>query len=68
MAAPGRRSPVSDYSEQGAIPAEDASVEDPPTESEVAERQAREFPEQAATAEHGTPGATGGDAGTDAPG
>jgi hypothetical protein len=40
---------MSDYSEHGAIPAEDAAVEDPPTESEVRERQEKEFPEQAAT-------------------
>ena len=40
---------MSDYSEQGAVPVEDAAVDDPPTVDEVAERQAREFPEQART-------------------
>jgi hypothetical protein len=40
---------MSDYSEQGAVPVEDAAVEDPPTVDEVAERQAREHPEQART-------------------
>ena len=41
---------MSDYSEEGAVPIEDAAVDDPPTEEEVRERQEREFPEQAATA------------------
>jgi len=40
---------MSDYSEHGAIPTEDAAVDDPPTESEVRERQEEEYPEQAAT-------------------
>lgn len=40
---------MSDYSEQGAMPVEDAAVEDPPTVDEVADRQRREFPEQART-------------------
>lgn len=41
---------MSDYSEQGAVPIEDAAIDDPPTEAEVRERQQREFPEQAETA------------------
>jgi len=41
---------MTDYSEQGAVPVDDASVIDPPTVDEVAERQRREYPEQAATA------------------
>jgi hypothetical protein len=50
---------VSDYSEQGAIPVEDAATEDPPTVDEVLERQRTEHPEQAATLRHGQqPGAT----------
>lgn len=40
---------MSDYSEQGAIPVEDAAVEDPPTVDEVLERQRAEHPDQAAT-------------------
>jgi hypothetical protein len=40
---------MSDYSEQGAIPAEDAAVEDPPTVDEVMEAQREDLPEQAAT-------------------
>jgi hypothetical protein len=46
---------MTDYSEHGAIPVEDAAVEDPPTVDEVAERQRREHPEQAATATHALP-------------
>lgn len=41
---------MSDYSEHGAIPIEDAVVDDPPTESEVRRAQERRHPEQAATA------------------
>lgn len=41
---------MSDYSEHGAIPVEDAAVDDPPTEAEVIEAQKEHFPEQAATA------------------
>lgn len=40
---------MSDYSESGAVPVEDAAVPDPPTVDEVIERQRREYPEQAAT-------------------
>ena len=40
---------MSDWSEQGAVPVEDAAVEDPPTVDEVLERQRVEYPEQAAT-------------------
>jgi hypothetical protein len=42
---------MTDYSEQGAIPVEDAATDDPPTVDEVLERQREEYPEQAATAE-----------------
>jgi len=41
---------MTDYSEQGAIPVDDAAVVDPPTVDEVAERQRREYAEQAASA------------------
>ena len=41
---------MTDYSEQGAVPVEDAAVPDPPRVDEVRDRQAEEFPEQARTA------------------
>jgi len=44
---------MTDYSEQGAIPVEDAVVDDPPTEDEVREEQERKHPEQAATRSEG---------------
>jgi hypothetical protein len=37
---------MSDYSEQGAVPVEDAAVADPPTLEEVVDRQRREHPDQ----------------------
>jgi hypothetical protein len=40
---------MSDYTEHGAVPVEDAVVEDPPTVDEVLARQRAEHPEQAAT-------------------
>jgi hypothetical protein len=40
---------MTDYSEQGAVPVEDAAVADPPTVDEVLEEQRREHPEQAVT-------------------
>jgi hypothetical protein len=40
---------MTDYTERGAAPVEDAAVDDPPTVDEVLERQREEFPEQAAT-------------------
>jgi len=40
---------MSDYSEAGAVPVEDAATDDPPTEAEVREAQEREHPDQAAT-------------------
>lgn len=40
---------MTDYSEEGAVPADDAVVDDPPTVEEVLERQRDEFPDQAAT-------------------
>jgi hypothetical protein len=46
---------MSDYSERGAQPVEDAAVEDPPTVEEVKAAQRRNHPEQAATARHGDP-------------
>jgi len=46
---------MTDYSEQGAQPVDDAAVDDPPTEEEVRAAQAREYPDQAATAD-GRPG------------
>lgn len=44
---------MSDYSEQGAVPVEDAATDHPPTVDEVAERQEREHPQQAATRQGG---------------
>jgi hypothetical protein len=41
---------MSDYSEHGAEPVEDAVTSDPPTEAEVREAQERKYPHQAATA------------------
>jgi hypothetical protein len=40
---------MTDYSEQGAVPVEDAAVADPPTVDEVLEEKRRERPEQAVT-------------------
>lgn len=40
---------MSDYSEQGAVPVEDAAVTDPPTEEEVRAAQERRYPAQAAS-------------------
>ena len=51
---------MSDYSEQGAIPTEDAAVEDPPTEEEVRHRQEHDYPDQAATATWHGSGSTSG--------
>lgn len=46
---------MSDYSESGAQPVEDAVVDDPPTEAEVLTAQEVVYPEQAATRRHGRP-------------
>jgi hypothetical protein len=46
---------MTDYTEHGAEPVDDAAVDDPPTEEEVRAAQEREYPEQAATAD-GRPG------------
>jgi hypothetical protein len=40
---------MSDYSEHGAVPVEDASNPDPPTVAEVMAAQERDDPKQAAT-------------------
>jgi hypothetical protein len=40
---------MSDYSEQGAVPVEDASVDEPPTEGEVRDAQRRKHQELAET-------------------
>jgi hypothetical protein len=45
---------MSDYSEQGAVPVEDAAVADPPTVDEVLERQRTEHPDQARTSTFGS--------------
>jgi hypothetical protein len=50
---------MTDYSEAGAIPVDDAAVDDPPTEEEVRDAQQRKYPQQAATAD-GRPGELGG--------
>lgn len=46
---------MTDYSEEGATPVDDAAVDDPPTEEEVREAQKRKYPDQAETAD-GHPG------------
>jgi hypothetical protein len=46
---------MSDYSEQGAVPIEDAATEHPPTVDEVLEQQRREHPDQARTAMNNPP-------------
>ena len=46
---------MSDYSEHGTVPVEDAAVADPPTDAEVRAAQERDHPEQAASAQHGDP-------------
>jgi hypothetical protein len=56
---------MSDYSESGAQPVDDAVVPDPPTEGEVREAQERNHPHQAATRMEGTPGTDPGDRGSD---
>lgn len=53
---------MSDYSEAGAQPVEDAVVDDPPTEAEVLAAQEREYPEQAATRMQGRPAGAPADA------
>jgi hypothetical protein len=40
---------VSDYSDTGAVPVDDAATDEPPTVDEVVERQRVEYPEQART-------------------
>lgn len=40
---------MTDYSEHGAVPIDDAAPDDPPTVDEVIERQLDEHPEQART-------------------
>ena len=45
---------MSDYSEHGAAPVEDAAVTDPPTVDEVVERQQAEYPAQARTSAFGS--------------
>ena len=46
---------MSDYSETGAVPVEDAVAADPPTEQEVRDAQEREHPEQAETSTYARP-------------
>ena len=46
---------MTDYTETGAVPVDDAAVDDPPTEEEVRATQKRLYPDQAATAD-GRPG------------
>jgi hypothetical protein len=46
---------MSDYSEAGAQPVDDAAVDDPPTEAEVRRAQEEHYPEQAATRVEGGP-------------
>ncbi|MEO5902195.1 MAG: hypothetical protein ABIR68_18985 [Ilumatobacteraceae bacterium] len=51
---------MTDDSEHGAIPVEDAATDEPPTVDEVLERQHREYPEQAVTRKLVVVGASGG--------
>ncbi len=51
---------MSDYSETGAVPVEDAATDDPPTEEEVRAAQERDHPDQARTSTFTDPD-TGGD-------
>ena len=46
---------MTDYSEEGAVPVDDAAVDDPPTEEDVRAAQAEKYPEQAESAD-GHPG------------
>jgi hypothetical protein len=46
---------MSDYSESGAQPVDDATVADPPTEDEVRRAQDERYPDQAATRREGGP-------------
>ena len=48
---------VTDYTEHGAAPVEDAAVADPPTVDEVLEDQRKRFPEQARTSTQQPPSA-----------
>jgi hypothetical protein len=48
---------MSDYSETGAVPVEDAATDDPPTEEEVRATQERDHPDQARTSTFAEPGA-----------
>ena len=41
---------MTDYTENGAVPVDDAAVPDPPTVDEVRQLQAEEVPDQARTA------------------
>ncbi len=50
---------MTDYSENGAVPVEDAAVTDPPTVDEVLERQAEKLPEQARTGMNHRPPTSG---------
>ena len=46
---------MSDYSESGTRPVDDAAVADPPTEAEVRAAQDRRYPQHAATRREGGP-------------
>jgi hypothetical protein len=46
---------MSDYSESGSRPVDDAAVPDPPTEDEVRQAQEEQYPDQAATRREGGP-------------
>ena len=56
---------MSDYTEHGAVPVEDAAVDDPPTVDEVLARQRAEYPEQAATSTEQPNSVRTGEDGTD---
>lgn len=49
---------MTDYTAEGAVPAEGAAVDDPPTVDEVLEEQAEQYPEQAATSTMQSPSVT----------
>ncbi len=46
---------MTDYTGEGAVPVDDATLSDPPTVDEVQKAQAENFPEQARTAMHHQP-------------
>lgn len=52
---------MTDYTAEGAVPAEGAAVDDPPTVDEVLEEQAEAYPDQARTSTLQPPSVTDAD-------